>query len=436
MGLKPKTSKSFIPIDHWKIVLCILAGSIITITFLSQSMFYNSSFLNSNATSMHTCEKPRATKILCDFSNRRSNTCNMQGDIRIHGKSSSVISVASTNTNKESYRIKPYARKTDSVAMNAVTELTIKSSNFQKSPQCDSNYATPAIVFSVAGYTGNYFHDFTDVLVPLFLTSHHFNGEVRFLVSNFRAWWLMKYKEIFRNLSKYEIIDLDKDDRVRCFKHVVIGLNAHNDMVINASMSHNGISMVDFTKFLRHAYALPRDSPISMDRKKPRMFIVARSRTRRFMNLEQVIQMAKEVGYEVVVGEAEANVGHFARIVNGCDVMMGLHGAGLTNSVFLPSNGVLVQIVPRGLEWISKRYFDEPSRGMGLRYLEYKIGVNESTLVELYPREHVVNRSPMETFVKFGVGFANEVYLFKQNVRVDVVRLRPVLMKALELLHE
>jgi hypothetical protein len=37
---------------------------------------------------------------------------------------------------------------------------------------------------------------------------------------------------------------------------------------------------------------------------------------------------------------------NFARLVNSADVMMGVHGAGLTNMVFLPSRAVLVQVVP------------------------------------------------------------------------------------------
>nr|GLL47539.1 uncharacterized protein LOC109163084 [Ipomoea trifida] len=36
---------------------------------------------------------------------------------------------------------------------------------------CTRNHNVPAVVFSTAGYSGNLFHDFSDLLIPLYLTS-------------------------------------------------------------------------------------------------------------------------------------------------------------------------------------------------------------------------------------------------------------------------
>ena len=219
-----------------------------------------------------------------------------------------------------------------------------------------------------------------------------------------------------------------------------MGLNSHDDLKIDTQRSPNGYSMVDFTKFLRTAYSLPRESPLTIakhPRRKPRLLIVARSRTRRFTNLSKIVKMAQKSGYEVVVGEAESNVAHFAHIVNSCDVMMGVHGAGLTNFAFLPTNAILIQIVPWGrLDWIARTYFDEPAKGMKLRYLEYSISVEESTLSESYPRDHPVLTDPLSSVHKFGWDSVKETYLVKQNVKLNLRRFRPVLLKALQLLHE
>lgn len=390
--------------------------------------------------------RPLETKPLCDFSNRRSNICDVHGDIRIHGKSSSVISMitsthASSSQRNESWQIRPYARKTDLTAMHDVRELTVKSSiDNEHSPRCSLNHSAPAVIFSVAGYTGNFFHDFTDVLVPLFLTSYQFNGEVQFLVANFRSWWIHKYLPIIKNLSKYELIDLDNDDRVHCFQHAIVGLNSHDDLKIDTWRSPSGYSMVDFTRFLRTAYSLPRESPLAPVRHsptKPRLLILARSRTRKFTNLNKIVKMAEKSGFEVIVGEAESNVTHFAHIVNSCDVLLGVHGAGLTNFVFLPTNAILIQIVPWGrLDWIATTYFGEPAKGMKLRYMEYKIEVDESTLSDLYPRDHPVLKDPGSSVHKFGWDSLRETYLVKQNVKLNVRRFRPVLLKALKLLHQ
>ncbi|ONK66338.1 uncharacterized protein A4U43_C06F6700 [Asparagus officinalis] len=392
--------------------------------------------LPSNSNSKSVTED---TKPLCDLSNRRSNVCDMYGDIRIHGKSSSIVFVKQTSQSNETYKIKPYTRKTDPSATARVTELTVRASNENETPHyCTLYQDIPAVVFSVAGYTGNFFHDFTDIWVPLFLTSYQFQGKVQFLVSNYRSWWMNKYRPIVTGLSKYEPIDLDHDDRVQCFQRVIVGLNTHADLKIDPWRSPGNYSMLDFRKFLRKAYSLPRESPLTRNKKKkPRLLVISRSRTRKFTNLKEIIKMSEKLGFEVVVGEAEQNVARFARLVNTCDVLMGVHGAGLTNSLFLPTNAVFIQIVPWGeLEWIAKTFFREPAKGMGLKYLEYKIGLEESTLVELYPRDSPWLSDPLSLAGKHGWAYVSEIYLRKQNVKLDVKRFRPVLVKAYELLHE
>nr|GMD70189.1 Transcriptional repressor tup12 [Ipomoea batatas] len=78
---------------------------------------------------------------------------------------------------------------------------------------CTRNHNVPAVVFSTAGYSGNLFHDFSDLLIPLYLTSREFDGEVQFLVTDKRPRWINKFKEVLQRLSKHEIIDpdLEKD---------------------------------------------------------------------------------------------------------------------------------------------------------------------------------------------------------------------------------
>ncbi|XP_038984578.1 beta-1,2-xylosyltransferase XYXT1-like [Phoenix dactylifera] len=383
-------------------------------------------------------------KPMCDTSARRSDVCEMDGDVRILGKNSSVIYVTPSRIGawgrNESWKIRPYCRKTDKAAMAEVREVSVKSlGNYEAAPRCTVNHTVPAIVFSIAGYTGNYFHAFTDVVVPLFLTSYQYNGEVQLVVTNFKVWWIYKYLPILKKLSRYEIIDFDNDERVHCCKHAIVGLKAHNDLSIDPSKAPNGYSMVDFTRFMRSAYSLERSSPMRIGEhpgKKPRLLIIARSRTRKFMNLDKIIRMAEKLGFEVVVSEADNNVTRFAHVVNSCDVMMGVHGAGLTNLVFLPTNAILIQIIPWGrLDWIANTYFKYPSKEMKLRYLDYNITEEESTLIDQYPRDHAVFKDP-SSIHKLGWNGMMEIYLVKQNVKLNIRRFRPVLIKALKLLHQ
>ena len=63
-------------------------------------------------------------------------------------------------------------------------------------------------------------------------------------------------------------------------------------------------------------------------------------------------------------GGAEANLTEFAQLVNSCDAMAGVHGAGLTKMVFLPEKAVVVQIVPLGaIDALAKLDFGKPAAG-------------------------------------------------------------------------
>ncbi|XP_020097053.1 protein O-linked-mannose beta-1,4-N-acetylglucosaminyltransferase 2-like [Ananas comosus] len=378
--------------------------------------------------------------MMCDFSNSRTDICEIEGDVRISGKNSSIFSVSSPETDgpyeNETWRIKPYPRKADKQAMSNVKELTLKSlSSFKEAPQCTDRYDVPAVVFSVHGFTGNYFHAFTDVFVPLFETAHGFNGEVRFVITDFRARWIHRFLPIFKSLSRYDMIDLDNNDGVLCFPRAIVGLKSHNELSIDASPSPKGYSMVDFLRFMRGAYSLKRDSVAAVGIRRPRLLIISRERTRKLVNVKDVIRLAEKLGYQVVVPRAQKDLAQFSRVVNSCDVMMGVHGAGLTNIVFLPTNAVLIQIVPwGGLDWVVRTCFGEPSKEMKLQYLEYSISEEESTLIEQYPRDHAVFTDPA-SIRKRGWVPMKEVFLDKQDVNLNLSRFKPVLEKALELLH-
>ncbi|PKA63492.1 hypothetical protein AXF42_Ash005387 [Apostasia shenzhenica] len=338
-----------------------------------------------------------------------------------------VILVSKLQRN-ESWTIQPYARKSDKTAMSSVAKFSIRSSDPDEAPLCTRTHTAPAVVFSGAGYTGNFFHDFSDVLLPLWRASRRFNGEVQFLVVDFRSWWIRKYLPIFSHLSRYKPIEFDGHSSVLCFPRVLVGLRTSGEM------KADGDSMVGFAEFLRKAYSLPRSSPVVG--KKPRLLILARSRTRKFVNMEKMLMTAKKVGFEVVVAEAEADVARFARVVNSCDVLVGVHGAGLTNLVFLPTSGVVIQVVPWGrLDFISRVYFKEPAMAMKLRYLEYDIREEESTLMDIYGRDDVAFRDPYSIH-KLGWGQLKKIFLEQQDVRVNVRRFRAVLIKALKLLRE
>ena len=298
--------------------------------------------------------------------------------------------------------------------------------------------SVPAILFSQGGYTGNHFHDFSDVIIPLYLTSRQYNGEVQFLITDKRPWWIAKFKAILKNLSRYELMDIDREQEVHCFPSVIVGLK-RNVKEMSIDPSKYSYSMSDFREFLRSCYSLKRVNAIKLrddQHKMPQLLIISRKRTRSFTNIGEITKMASSLGYKVTVAEPTMNVAKFAELVNSCDVLMGVHGAGLTNIVFLPKNATLIQIVPFGdFEWLARTDYGEPTKDMNVKYVEYKISTEESTLVQQYPPDHVVFKDPYSIQKQGFIAFKS-VYMDKQNVKLDVNRFRPTLLKALELLHQ
>ncbi|KAJ3699247.1 hypothetical protein LUZ61_002952 [Rhynchospora tenuis] len=198
--------------------------------------------------------------------------------------------------------------------------------------------------------------------------------------------------------------------------------------------------MVDFARLMRRAYSLERDFAINLvedSKTKPKLLIIARNQTRKIVNIDEVVAVGEELGFEVVVSESSfsTNVGEFARVVNSVDVMMGVHGAGLTNEVFLPTNAVLIQIIPFGFfETLAEYYFGIGARNMMLKYLPYDMSEEESTLLDLYPRDHAVFRDP-KSFQSQGWRAMAKIYLDQQNVKLNMTRFKPILTRALELLR-
>ncbi|XP_010916290.1 beta-1,2-xylosyltransferase XYXT1 isoform X2 [Elaeis guineensis] len=381
------------------------------------------------------------SKLICDYSGQRSDTCIMDGDVKVLGKSSTIILVSSSGPNtppESTWKIRPYARKWEAPVMAGITEITLKSSaDTKKTPHCAVNHSIPAVVFSTGGFLGNLFHDFNDVLIPLFVTSRQYNGEVQFLVTNFNSQWINKYQPILRHLSNYQVINMDTDERVHCFPYAHVGLKSHKVLGIDPSKTPNGYSMADFREFLRACFSLKRQVTKRINkqsRKKPRLLILLRKGSRSFTNEREVIAMARRVGYKAITaGPKETKDLHrFAQIVNSCDVMMGVHGAGLTNMVFLPRNATLIQIIPWGqLTWACRHDYGEPVPDMGIRYLEYEIGEGESSLIAQYPKDHAVFKDPLSIH-KQGFNAIWSVFLNKQKVKLDVNRFRGVLLEVFQ----
>jgi protein O-GlcNAc transferase len=331
------------------------------------------------------------------------------------------------------HMVQPYARKEDEMAMKQVTPVQILTRNASSPVFCHFNHDVPVVVFSSGGFTGNLFHEFNEVIIPLFITCYHFRSHLQFVITDFKPWWVKKYNQILTHLSNFEVINPTKDGSVHCFPGAVVGLNYHDNLALYPTEIPGGYSMFDFKHFLRKSYNL-KIKNVS-DIIKPKLILISRPKTRTFMNEEEMVDMMEELGFQVVVATPNrmSNLDKFAEELNSCSVMVGAHGAGLTNAVFLPAGAVMVQVVPLGLDWASTNYYGGPASEMGLHYVEYKIEPEESSLFKEYGPDHPVIVDPKSIFLK-GYDAARATYVDGKNMKINLVKFREILLKAMTFL--
>ena len=144
-----------------------------------------------------------------------------------------------------------------------------------------------------------------------------------------------------------------------------------------------------------------------------------------FLNEDEMVEMMEELGFQVIRVELGriSNLDKFAEVMNSCSVMVGAHGAGLTNEIFLPTGAIMVQAVPLENEWVATNYFRVPTKEIGVRYLEYKIEPNESSLIDIYGRNHHVFID-QESIISKGYYAFRSVHIDGQNLMINLERFR------------
>ncbi|CAH9068679.1 unnamed protein product [Cuscuta epithymum] len=388
--------------------------------------------------------------ICCDRSGSRSDVCVMKGDVRTHPSSSSVVLLRNYDPKTQVIpleKIKPYTRKWETSIMDTIDELhlVVKKKGDATRHQCDVQHNAPAVVFSTGGYTGNAYHEFNDGILPLYITSQHFNRKVVFVILEYHNWWISKYNDILPHLSDYPPVDF-RDNRIHCFPEAIVGLRIHDELTIDPLLMKANKSMSDFRELLDQAY-LPRirgliqeemenHSPSAKEEKNfdvPKLVIMARNGSREILNEDSLVRLAEEIGFqvEILIPNKTLELARIYRVLNSSDVMVGVHGAAMTHFLFMrPARGsVFIQIIPLGTDWAAETYFGAPVKKMGLSYIGYKILPDESTLYDEYDKKDPVLTDSNSVNVK-GWEFTKEVYLDRQNVRLNLRRFQKSLLRA------
>ncbi|XXG55655.1 hypothetical protein AAC387_Pa03g3274 [Persea americana] len=372
--------------------------------------------------------------IICDRTHYRYDACSINGPTVLDPTTSTLKAVGPNITMQ---KLRPYPRKWEKEVMSRIKELsllTVTAPNTTAS--CHIRHQAPAVVFSTGGYTGNIFHDINDGFLPLFITTRHLlaghpNRDIVLVVADYHDWWLSKYTDLLRSLTRHPIINLDNDTSLHCFPSATIGLISHGFSTINPSLMPNSESLADFRAFVHSSYAesgLRLPPPASG---RPRLVLVAREGTvgRVFLNQEDVVRAAEAVGFEVAVfaPSSSTSVREAYRLINGSHAMVGVHGAALTHLYFLRPKAAMIQVSPLGLGWVGELCYGEAARRLGLEYMEYKIRAEESSLIEKYDRADMVLKNPDAVSQK---GWSYTTIYLKQDVRLDLERVTVYLEKA------
>ncbi|URD78909.1 UPF0114 domain containing protein [Musa troglodytarum] len=189
--------------------------------------------------------------VCCDRNHVRSDLCYARGDVRTDSRSSSILVYGAADGKSAApateEKIRPYTRKWDTEITRTIQEISIRpmpsaaAVNGSQSRACDVRHeGLPGLLLSNGGYTGNLYHEFSDGLIPLYVTAQRFKGEVVLVVAEHRPWWLARYGPVLQRLTNYELVDFNRDTRVHCFSEMIVGLRIHGELIIDPWLMPNG----------------------------------------------------------------------------------------------------------------------------------------------------------------------------------------------------
>ncbi|XP_050374400.1 xylan glycosyltransferase MUCI21-like [Argentina anserina] len=370
-----------------------------------------------------------STKIICNRSDKFYDFCFINGPTVLNPTTSTLFVTDSTEPTVVE-KIRPYPRKHENSTMSRIQEFTLTSG--PPGPKCQVQHNAPAIVFSAGGYTGNFFHDFNDGFIPLYIivNSILYDQVPVLVISKARDWWLQRYSDLLQVFSENPIINLENDTATHCFRSATVGLISHGFLTINHKMLKTPKTLPHFHAILGKAFGQRQSAQrlyrLRHQNERPRMVLISRTVGvgRAILNQEEVIEVAERIGFEVVVYEPSSRTDLHAAydLLNNSHAVVGVHGAALTHLLFMRPGTVFMQIVPLGTKWPAKVCYEDPSRAMGLQYIDYRITAEESSLVETYSKDDIVVKDPA---AKIGSDWSVEImkiYLKEQNVRLDLDR--------------
>jgi hypothetical protein len=169
---------------------------------------------------------------------------------------------------------------------------------------------------------------------------------------------------------------------------------------------------------------------------RPVVVIISRLNKRLILNEPDLVRAALALGAEVHVAALEQmSVCAQVRLFQRANVVVGVHGSALINSILMRPKSVLLQIVPFAVRGAAT-FFESPAKSRGVRYLELVIDQRVATI----PHEHFLKPSvtaeKLYNDVKEGITIAQDTwfsFMINQDSIVNVKKFMDVLKNALKL---
>lgn len=251
---------------------------------------------------------------------------------------------------------------------------------YEKEPKCDVTITKPTFILKLDA-TVNMYHHFCDFL-NLYL-SMHLNNTFNF-DNQIMIWDTISYRSnfglVWKSFTDNPLTDLKflKGKKV-CFKDIVFPLlprmvfGMYYNMPLIPGCYGSGV----FKAFNRHLlYRMNISDTFEYNAQKDPgtiriTFISRNTKFRKILNEDQLISSLKKKSRKFIVTKVDLNH-HMAfsdqvNITANTDILIGIHGAGLTHALFLPDYSVLFEIY----NCEDEHCYKDLARLRGVKYLTW-----------------------------------------------------------------
>ena len=191
---------------------------------------------------------------------------------------------------------------------------------------------------------------FVPLLVPSLVPTSNFNIQLLMMDGRAKGPWFQLYKQF---TNKPVLFQSNLQAELTCFREVIVGLSKDTTWYQYGFHTHQGPiedtrvekpSLDLFVKYLRHKLNCVKTAS-------KYVVLVSRKRSRMILNqVELSMSLANLFQAEVLFLDLEdSSVADAICLVGNADALVGMHGAELILSLFLPLSSTLVELFPYGV---------------------------------------------------------------------------------------